>query len=512
MKQVAADPLLNCKANVLLEYSITNIDVDKNTVLDIQISLNKVRPFASVIEDVPLQDRTILTGNTLTFSKSKYLDFCSTYEESGKDGLTFDVVVDCIGGRTFVSTVKYAFDEIPPPTCNADLQISCKASDDGPCHPRSNSHECTFRPHYFDFMLSGGLCASSKNDQDPSKFVCVDEGDMSEYAELFVVVEGIKTKDNYFAGFVSMGEVFTVGRGAKVDSDMKVYIFSQLGGIPIQTFRFHTSCSKNLSTGDVFGGIEIAGFRDDLRIVTHLPSAVAPIYYLSYEITNKGVNAVFLQHLIFHYNDYAGISVVPKDSIIGSKDILSGITPGFNVTSDVFEVTATLDYGTLPGFNSRDCVASAKFVASSCSFKHPKSKGSKSSRTNSCSGKGSKGSTKSQSSKRSKSNRGKGAKSLNHPSQGGKGRTSGKGKYPKSAKYPNLSTPSGKGRNGPVKKITGDSPTKGKRPKSSKSPNPPHTGRKKRKRSKGSTHFKGKGLMVERAKVENGTRNMISNE
>ena len=65
MKQVAADPLLNCKANVLLEYSITNIDVDKNTVLDIQISLNNVRPFASVIEDIPVQDRTILTGKRI---------------------------------------------------------------------------------------------------------------------------------------------------------------------------------------------------------------------------------------------------------------------------------------------------------------------------------------------------------------------------------------------------------------------------------------------------------------
>ena len=521
MKKVATDPLVGCKAKVLFGYSITNIDAVKNTVQDIHISLNKVRPFTSVIEEVPVQDRRILPGNTLTSSKSKYLDFCSTYEESGKDGLTFEVVVNCIDGRTFKSTIDYPFIRVPTPKCDADLQISCEASDGGPCLPRSNSQECTFRPHYFDFMLSGGLCAASKNNQDSSKFVCVDEGDMNEYTDLFVVVEGIKTKDNYFTGFVSTDEVFTVGRGSKVDSDMKVFIFSQRGGIPIQTFRFHSSCSKNLAMGDSFGGITIAGFRDDFHIVTHRPSDVASTYHLSYKIKNHSADAVFLRQLVFQFNDNEGISVVLRDSsTIGSKSYLSGITPGFNITSDDFEATATLKYGSLPSISSRDCLATAKFVASSCSIKHSKNSRSKSPRTKSCSGKTSKSRSKrSHSNKKSKGGKGKALKSLKYlhsPAIRDKGRKGKKGSPYKNVKIPTLSAAHGKGGKGSksLKSSNGKLLTKGKGSKSAKNANPSHISsiQVDGKGPRISTHPKGKRSKARKANGKNSTRNMTANE
>jgi len=50
---------------------------------------------------------------------------------------------------------------------------------------------------------------------------------MTGYTDLFVVVEGIKSRDNYFSGFVSINEVFSVGHGSEVDSDIKAFIFSQ---------------------------------------------------------------------------------------------------------------------------------------------------------------------------------------------------------------------------------------------------------------------------------------------
>jgi hypothetical protein len=423
MASLATDLSLDCKAAVLFEYSITNIDVEKNTIEDIRTSLKKIRPFTSSIDEIPISDRTILRGHTLTSSKSESLDFCSAYGESGEAGLTFEVIVDCAGGYTFTTVINHTFDDILPPKCNIDLEISCEASDGGPCLPLSQSNECTFRPHFFDFVLSGGFCADSTHDQGSGSFVCVDGGDMTGYTDFFVVVEGIKSSENYFSGFVSPNEVFSVGHGSEVDSDIKAFIFSQRGGILLQTLRFQSSCSKNLSLGDIFGGITVVGFRDYTHNLTHRPDAVTPVHHLSYKINNQGANEIFLQNLIFHSKDNANGTVVRTEtSTVGSTNSLSGVTPGFNIAFDDFEATATLKYRTLPDFNSRDCVATAEYKTSICARNNSGSKGSKTSSSKHCaskssksnmypssSGKGGKGS------KSSKSSEGQGSESAKHP-------------------------------------------------------------------------------------------------
>lgn len=139
----------------------------------------------------------------------------------------------------------------------------------------------------------------------------------------------------------------------------------------MQTLRFHSSCSKNLLLGDIFGGIKVVGIRDGTHNLTHHPGAVTPVHHLSYKINNQGANEIFLEHLIFHFKDNANVTVVPTESsTIGSSNSLSGITPGLNIAFNDFEATVTLKYRTLPVFNSRDCVATAEYKTSNCARKN----------------------------------------------------------------------------------------------------------------------------------------------
>lgn len=389
MSKLSSDLSLSCNKEIIVEYSITNVGKTDETVQNVKTSFNNERPF---VDDLSLQSRYILPAQTLISSQTHSFDFCAAYQESQESSLLFEIEVDCVNGETHLSSFQYAFESIPPSDCSADLEISCQTLDGRPCQlDREHGGLCTFRPFYFDFLLSGGVCSDSENEQGSDKFSCLDYDDISTYSQVYVVVYGLKKKHQYFSGMVSKNQVFTVGLGFKVESDMRVKIYSEPGGIMLQNFRFHSSCSKNLSLGDSYGAITIAGFRDDLHDITNheLTSIASNTYNLSYVITNRGQNEILIDEFRFSSNEDDTFAVVASHgTTIKPTKIITGLVPVFNVTLTDFETTATLRYRTLPVFASKNCVAVDHYEVSTCTSKQPKGKGSKSQKYTNCKGKG----------------------------------------------------------------------------------------------------------------------------
>eukprot|EP00557_Chaetoceros_sp_GSL56_P001182 CAMPEP_0176488648 /NCGR_PEP_ID=MMETSP0200_2-20121128/6830_1 /TAXON_ID=947934 /ORGANISM="Chaetoceros sp., Strain GSL56" /LENGTH=748 /DNA_ID=CAMNT_0017885663 /DNA_START=576 /DNA_END=2822 /DNA_ORIENTATION=+ len=506
MSRLSSDLSLQCTADVIIEYSITNIGKVEETLENIQTSFNSERPFVSVIDDLSLQARNLLPEKTVISSRRYSFDFCSTSEGSS---LLFEIELDCTGGETYISSLNYSFDSIPTSECFVDLDISCETLDGGPCR-RPSDTLCTFRPFYFDFLLNGGICAESVNEQDSSKFTCMDHRDISSFTQVFIVVEGKKKTKHYFSGTVSRNEVFTIGIGSKIDSDLRVSIYSQLGGILIQTLQFHSSCSKSLSLGDTFGAITIAGFRDKSHDLTlaKVASGLTSDYNIYYIISNTGQYDIQLEDLVFTSQGNRTIAVVKSGgATIKSADMTSGKVTIFNMSVSDFEISATLSYRTIPLFASKSCLAVDHYEVTGCSDKGSKSQGSKGS--GKCVGKGSKSSSK------GKKGRGKGkgyppSKSnksqLRSKGKGGSSKlpdeipsSSKKGSYIYHSKTSSSKSVSKENRSSP--KAPSDSSSKGSsylKGKSSKSWNSPSLSKKGSSKdssdsnSKGSSYSKGK--------------------
>lgn len=148
---------------------------------------------------------------------------------------------------------------------------------------------CEERPAKFEFQYLGTKCSDSKNEQG-EKFTCGNEARRKSDGKILISLPTrsgayIKFigKDGvvYFKNWVRTGKTFRFhNKGNKFPSDMNVEIYS--GGdesFKLQSIRFHSSCSKNLSLGDVFGAVKLVGlyYKDQKNIVckftTNEPSA-----------------------------------------------------------------------------------------------------------------------------------------------------------------------------------------------------------------------------------------------
>merc|ERR1712038_1652363 len=70
-----------------------------------------------------------------------------------------------------------------------------------------------------------------------------------------------KSGDEYYSGLVNMGDVIVASNGGNdFDADMNVEIFS--GSSPKQMMTIHSSCSKKLFVGDVYGGVKLISFNN----------------------------------------------------------------------------------------------------------------------------------------------------------------------------------------------------------------------------------------------------------
>lgn len=182
--------------------------------------------------------------------------------------------------------------------------------------PRS---QCAERPKTMTFMFDGRNCQSSSNSQNEDLFLCVDyDALLPNNDNVFVVFSDLKKKkddknksnkkqsdtsnnnmiyedtisnysnnnimigedeDVYFKGFLTSGVLFDVSVGddndnskkSKLPANMNVNVYSNSsnydGGdgstapVLLQSFSFHSSCSKNLFLGDQFGSMKLVGFE-----------------------------------------------------------------------------------------------------------------------------------------------------------------------------------------------------------------------------------------------------------
>jgi hypothetical protein len=426
MDKIGYDISMDCEVPVIYEYVVTNIGAATDRITKIKAAINRERPFTYIGNSVSWPNRLLEPDQHLTATQLSSLNFCEFYNQD----INFEVGIECTEGDAKMFYPKISF-ENRPASCNAKLDLSCETSDGGPCLPvqQSSSTECDFRPYYFDFFFSGGLCAASDNNQR-SKFWCREKGDVTEVSTAFVIVQG-KKNQIYFSGYVNKSETFTVGLGYKVDSQMWVYIYDSHGGTVLQAFSFHSSCSKSLALDDIFGAITIAGFRDDTRNVSS-KTFDPPQYKFTYKVSNNGQQSIVLRNIVYFTdtNEDAAIFDVGRGDIYVSPHgslSRSNFLALNETSSSCLGIKARLKYLTLPSHNSKVCYAQARYNSptSSKGKGKKKGKGNSSSRSNCVA----KGKGKKSSKGKGKSPKGKGK----NKSYKGKGKKSskGKGKSPK---------------------------------------------------------------------------------
>ncbi len=149
--------------------------------------------------------------------------------------------------------------------------------------------KCLKRPTVFEFQFIGTECRDSTNLQN-GKFKCnfeaktiakceasrlVNRNPLSSETPIFTSTSLIskesrvgahirfigKNDITYFDTWVQIGKTFRLNnQGSKFPSDMYVDIFSGSDReFMLQSTQFHTSCSKDLFLGDVFGAVKLVG-------------------------------------------------------------------------------------------------------------------------------------------------------------------------------------------------------------------------------------------------------------
>ena len=123
--------------------------------------------------------------------------------------------------------------------------------------------ECLERPTVMKFKVQGGDCSAGDNDQG-GKYICEDFNPISFPAR--VVMTSTKSNDALYYNDVvySMGEIIEARNGGdRFDADMIVEISSSSpSGKLYQRLQYHSSCSRNLFVGDVFGAVKLVSFTN----------------------------------------------------------------------------------------------------------------------------------------------------------------------------------------------------------------------------------------------------------
>lgn len=127
---------------------------------------------------------------------------------------------------------------------------------------------CPSRPSKFEFQYLGSECKDSSNAQE-GKFTCGSESKNPAGSTLISQISRrgahirFTDKDGkvYFDTWVKTGERFRFNnKGYKFPSDMSVDIYTGSDlAFKLQSMKLHTSCSKNLYLGDVFGAVKLVG-------------------------------------------------------------------------------------------------------------------------------------------------------------------------------------------------------------------------------------------------------------
>jgi len=144
--------------------------------------------------------------------------------------------------------------------CEVEITTSCENSFGEDCILPFISTKCSSRPQYFDFKLTGAQCDSSNNSLLEKHFKCTDYGEIRKHSNLYIEVTSVKKNKKYFGGVVPVDGIFRIGNGYDLASDLRVVLYTENRKIALQEFFFHSSCSKDIYLGDIFGGLMLYGF------------------------------------------------------------------------------------------------------------------------------------------------------------------------------------------------------------------------------------------------------------
>ncbi len=158
--------------------------------------------------------------------------------------------------------------------------------------PRVGTPSCDAlgRPTSLTFRYTGGGCGAGNNDQE-GKAGCV--GGIDPGVSVTVFAAGGKGGNNTYgvAPFdVAPGETFTMTPNGKFDAESVIEL-SNNGSVELLTI--HTSCSKQLEVGDIFGSLTLVAFND-------LTGGNEVVY--TYEVSNTGdttVNNITVEDNVF---------------------------------------------------------------------------------------------------------------------------------------------------------------------------------------------------------------------
>ena len=128
------------------------------------------------------------------------------------------------------------------------LECTKRSTASSTCEVQSNWADCDLleKVSWLTLTYTGGGCAASYHNQ-PDKFQC--EGEVDSQLEVSLLTES----GDSFA--VRPGESFTIPTEG---SDTELELTNELG---TELMRIHTSCSKPLSAGDVFGSLTLAALN-----------------------------------------------------------------------------------------------------------------------------------------------------------------------------------------------------------------------------------------------------------
>ena len=149
---------------------------------------------------------------------------------------------------------------------------------------------CGLKAKSLTFQYTGQSCASSDNCQTLD--TCVDFGaGPNNDPQVYIEVIGNQSPHGTFT--VNNGGVFTVMDNNQLSPELTINIYSETGGVLLQTIEFHASCSEPIVANDQFGSLILLhylGKNNNGECGSPLPPApIKWAYFRSQEINKKVV-------------------------------------------------------------------------------------------------------------------------------------------------------------------------------------------------------------------------------
>ena len=179
---------------------------------------------------------------------------------------------------TNVVMVSGNIPDCPLSACTAKDEVSVEILPPSP--PRTDLCEDFDKPQKLTMEYVGG--DADVNSQDSSKVEI--SGNPGTASPVFIIAhnkdEPFKSDAKiWFSGAVNLGETFVIDSlpfRDELESNTYVYIFDgkdvpKPSEAPLQSIKFHTSCSQPLFLGDIFGAIQLIGFTDKKGNGSSLP-------------------------------------------------------------------------------------------------------------------------------------------------------------------------------------------------------------------------------------------------